>query len=162
MNERKRKNCILVPVDFSPYSEAALLLGCEMAGCFGAVPLVLHVVHDPGETPGYYAMNLKKKQSRRIDDIAADMLADFLLRMAKRHRAIKKIAHIESMLVRGLPTNRILEVAEKHNAVMIVMGSKGRTGLKHLLMGSVAERVVQFSNVPVTVAKLTHQSSIGR
>ena len=57
------------------------------------------------------------------------------------------------MLVRGLPTTRILEVAEKRKALMIVMGSRGRTGLKHLLLGSVAEHVVQLSPIPVTVAK---------
>jgi nucleotide-binding universal stress UspA family protein len=57
-------------------------------------------------------------------------------------------------LVKGLPTTRILEVAESKNAIMIVMGSKGRGGIKRLLLGSVAERVVQLSPLPVTVAKI--------
>ncbi len=151
--ERQFKNRILVPVDFSRHSEAALLLACNLADCFKTKPLVLHVVHDPGEMPGYYAKTLKKKHLARIEDSAADMLADFLNRVARSNNMVKGIAQVESMLVTGLPTNRILEVAAKEQAMMIVMGSKGRTGLDHLLMGSVAEHVVQLSPIPVTVAK---------
>ena len=155
MKETNSKtNCILVPVDFSPHSEAALLLACTLAKCLHAVPLVLHVVHDPAETPGYYKQTIKKKQLHRIEDSARDMLNDFLARLVKSHREVRGVANVESILVRGLPSNRILEVAKKRNVSMIVMGSKGRTGIKHLLVGSVAERVVQFSPVPVTVAKL--------
>jgi nucleotide-binding universal stress UspA family protein len=142
-----------VPVDFSSQSEAALLLGCRLAGCFDVDILVLHVVHDPGEMPGYYAKTLKKKHLHRIEEGAAQMLQDFLAEVAKEHPHEKAIEKAESLLVKGLPTTRILEVAEKRNATLIVMGSTGRTGIKHLLLGSVAERVVQLSPVPVTVAK---------
>ena len=53
----------------------------------------------------------------------------------------------------GLPVNRILEVAKKSDARMIVMGSQGRTGLKHALLGSKAEQVVHLSPIPVTIVK---------
>jgi nucleotide-binding universal stress UspA family protein len=152
--DSKTKDTILVPVDFSPGSEAALLLGCKLATCFDAKVLMLHVVHDPGEMPGYYAKTLKKKHLHRIEDSASHMLDEFLQDVSKRHPSEKIGEKVDSLLVKGLPTSRILEVAEKHNAVMIVMGSRGRTGIKHLLLGSVAERVVQMSSVPVTVAKI--------
>ncbi len=151
--ELKRKGRILVPVDFSRHSEAALLLACRLASCFKSPPLVLHVVHDPGDMPGYYAKSLKKKHLARIEDGANEMLADFLQRVAKSNNMVKGIASMESMLVKGIPTTRILEVAEKEQASMIVMGSQGLTGLKHLLTGSVTEHVVQLSPVPVTVVK---------
>ena len=154
MEESKLKKYILVPVDFSPHSEAAVVLGCKLAQCFDAAPLVLHVVHDPGDMPGYYAKTLKKKHLHRIEDGASDMLADFLTRLAKIHKELKGLEKVESLLVKGLPTTRILEVAESKNAIMIVMGSKGRGGIKRLLLGSVAERVVQLSPLPVTVAKI--------
>jgi nucleotide-binding universal stress UspA family protein len=154
MEEKKLKKYILVPVDFSPHSEAAILLASKLAQCFDAVPLVLHVVHDPGDMPGYYAQALKKKHLARIEDGATDMLADFLSRLAKHHKGPDGLDRAESMLVKGLPTNRILEVAERKKAIMIVMGSKGRAGIKHLMLGSVAERVVQMSPIPVTVAKI--------
>jgi len=152
--ENNQKRYVLVPVDFSSQSEAAVLLGCRLAKCMGAAPLILHVVHDPGDMPGYYAVTLKKKHLARIEDGATDMLQDFLSRLAKSNKELEGVEKVESVLVKGLPTSRILEVAEKRNVSMIVMGSTGRTGLKHLLLGSVAERVVQLSPVPVTVAKI--------
>jgi nucleotide-binding universal stress UspA family protein len=57
------------------------------------------------------------------------------------------------MLVVGLPVNRILESAEKIHARMIVMGSQGRTGLAHALLGSKAEQVVRLSPAPVMIVK---------
>ncbi len=53
----------------------------------------------------------------------------------------------------GLPITRILEVAEEIGAQLIVMGSHGRTGLPHLLLGSKAEKVAQLSPIPVTIVK---------
>ena len=82
MGESTLKKHILVPVDFSSHSEAALLLACKLASCFDAAPLILHVVHDRGDMPGYYAKTLKKKHLARIEDGASDMLADFLTRVA--------------------------------------------------------------------------------
>ena len=49
--------------------------------------------------------------------------------------------------------NRILEAAEQVKASMIVMGSRGRTGLPHLLLGSKAERIAQMAPMPVTIVK---------
>ena len=57
------------------------------------------------------------------------------------------------LLVVGTPVTRIVEIAEKKKASMIIIGSHGRTGLSHLLVGSKAQRVVQLSPIPVTVVK---------
>ena len=147
---------ILVPVDFSPYSEAALIYAVNLAKCLRAPVLVLHVVHDPGIMPGYYSRALKKKQIHRIEDGAADMLAEFLNDVVQRHPHLRGLREIQSILVKGLPSSRILEVAQQQGAGLIVLGSKGLTGLKHLLIGSVAERVVHLARVPVTVVKSVH------
>ncbi|MGB5472794.1 MAG: universal stress protein, partial [Gammaproteobacteria bacterium] len=53
----------------------------------------------------------------------------------------------------GLPVNRILELADKSAARMIVMGSQGRTGLARALLGSKAEQVVRLAHIPVTIVK---------
>lgn len=153
MKDKQQNRPVLVPVDFSSHSEAALLTAVELAVCLGRPLLVLHVVHDPGSMPGYYSRALKKKHLLRIEDGAAAMLEEFLQRVVRQHPELKKLRSVDSLLVKGLPTNRILEVAEKKDASMIVIGSKGLTGIKHLVMGSVAERVVHFANVPVTVVK---------
>lgn len=140
---------VLVPVDFSVYSESALALAVQM----GAVPTVLHVVHDPGEAPGYYSALWKRKLPARIEDEAACMLDDFVAGAAARNTEIAACANLKTMLVCGLPCTRIVEVAVRLQVRMIVMGSRGRRGLKRLMLGSTAERVVRLSPVPVTVVK---------
>ena len=145
---------LLVPVDFSPQSEVALRVACRLAGGMGAVPLVLHVVHAPADMPGYYSKAmLKKPLLGRVEDIAAEMLGSFLARAAQRQREIGGCAGIESLIVRGRPTTRIVEVARQHGVKLIIMCSQGRTGFKHLMMGSVAEQVVRLAPMPVTVVK---------
>mgnify|MGYP001135305269 CR=1 FL=1 len=156
MSDKNEPGPILVPIDFSAASEAALLHAVEIARCLQRPLLVLHVVHDPGSMPGYYSRALKKKQLTRIEDGAAEMLDEFVHRVVKQHPEINKLKHLESMLVKGLPSSRVLEVAAKTNAMMIVMGSAGLTGLKHILMGSVAEHVVHLASIPVTVVKESH------
>jgi len=153
MSKETQTRPVLVPVDFSRHSEAALLSAAEFAVCFDQPILVLHVVHDPGDMPGYYTRAFKKKGLRRIEDAASEMLEEFLARIAKENPGKKRLHHMESLLVKGLPTSRILEIAEKRKAIMIVLGSKGLSGIKHVVMGSVAERVVHAAKIPVTVVK---------
>ena len=147
---------ILVPVDFSSHSEAALRFAHDLSKCYRHPLLILHVVHDPGTMPGYYSRALKKKQLHRIEDGAQEMLAAFLRELAQRHPELGDPLALESLLVKGLPSTRILEVASQREAIMIVVGSKGLTGLKHLMLGSVAERVVHRARIPVTVVKSSH------
>ncbi|NCA69480.1 MAG: universal stress protein [Sphingobacteriia bacterium] len=153
MSVKRLTGPVLVPVDFSPTSEAALLQAAELAMCLQRELLVLHVVHDPGSMPGYYSRALKKKQLHRIEDGASAMLDDLMESIIRQHPQIKDLSGFHSMLVKGLPSSRIIEVATQTQASMIVIGSRGLTGLKHLLIGSVAERVVHLARIPVMVVK---------
>ena len=65
MPDKPAEQKILVPVDFSAYSEAALLMACEMARCMKLPLVILHVMHDPSVMPGYYAKMKKKKNYHR-------------------------------------------------------------------------------------------------
>ncbi|MDH3694421.1 MAG: universal stress protein, partial [Gammaproteobacteria bacterium] len=60
----------------------------------------------------------------------------------------------ERLLVAGLPVTRILEVAKRLEPKMLVMGSAGRTGLSHFLLGSKAEQLLRLCPYPVTIVKL--------
>jgi nucleotide-binding universal stress UspA family protein len=126
---------ILVALDFTADSEAALLWGCNYADCVGASVIGLHVVHDPGDAPGYYR------------------------RVRGEHPEMETLKSVETVLVKGIPPTRILEIAKSKGARLIVMGSRGRTGLPHLLLGSKAERVVQLAPVPVTIVKAKNHGS---
>ncbi len=155
MAASKHKRPILVPIDFSPHSEAALVAAMEMAEALHSRLIVLHVVHDLAEAPRYYVVKGSKKQLRRLEDVAKEMLNGFMQKMEKKHpkRAILKKA--KPMLTVGLPVNRILEIAVKIDARMIIMGSQGRTGLSHLMLGSKAEQVVRLSPISVLIVKAT-------
>ena len=144
---------ILVPVDFSPYSAAALVWAARLGELLDAPLVVLHVAHDPESAPGYYVRSKRKKHLRRISEAAEEMMEEFLKQVAKDNPDCERLKKIESRLVHGLPVTRILQVAEKLGARQIVMGSQGRTGLPHLLLGSKSERVAQLSPIPVTIVK---------
>ena len=153
MTQKGKSKPILVPVDFSANSESALLCAAELADKLGSELVILHVVHDPGEAPGYYSVKGRNKQMRRMEDVAAEMLDEFLHTLRKKHPGQAAIQHATTMLVVGLPVNRILESAEKTQARMIIMGSQGRTGLAHAMLGSKSEQVVRLSSVPVLIVK---------
>ena len=153
MTEKPAKGPILAPIDFSPYSAAALLYAAELADALSAPLTVLHVVHDLGEAPGYYAVKGRKKQLRRMEDVAAEMLEEFMQEMRKKHPAETALQNAATLLIVGIPVTRILETAEKIQARMIVMGSQGRTGISRALLGSKAEQVVHLAGMPVMIVK---------
>ena len=153
MASKDNSRPILVPVDFSTHSEAALLLACQLAECTKQKVVVLHVVHDPADMPGYYQRVTKKKALVRMEDVAEEMFDAFIDGMVEKHPHVKCLKKVDKMLVVGLPVTRILQVTEKIKASMVVMGSQGRTGLKHLMLGSKAEQVVHLCPVPVTIVK---------
>lgn len=141
---------ILVPVDFSAHSVAALRWAADLACRLGAAIHVLHVVHDPGAAPGSYG---SRGETTRLEESAREMFEEFLTRQRDEIVQLARVVQLDSSLVVGLPATRILEVADKLGAWLIVMGSQGRTGLAHALLGSKAERVVQLSPIPVTTVK---------
>ncbi|MGB5717210.1 MAG: universal stress protein [Gammaproteobacteria bacterium] len=153
MKEKGKNKPILVPVDFSPHSEIALLNAAEMATKLESDLVILHVVHDLNEAPGYYSVKGRGKQLRRMEDVAAEMLEEFVHKMQKKHDALPALKDATTMLVVGLPVNRIMESANKIHARMIVMGSQGRTGLARAMLGSKAEQVVRLASVPVMIVK---------
>ena len=152
MSEQLEKP-ILVAVDFSVHSEAAIDWAAEAARRFGVPLIVLHVVHDPASAPGYYARSDPEGRPRLQEEVAEEMLAEFVRCAAERRPDLIDTERLRTKLVVGLPASRIIEVAEMEGAGLIVVGSQGRTGLSHVLLGSKAERVAQLSPVPVTIVK---------
>jgi nucleotide-binding universal stress UspA family protein len=130
-----------------------LLQAAELADALQAPVAILHVVHDLTSTPGYKELKGAKKQLRRMEDIAAEISQKYMQGIQKKYPELKSLHNAENLLVIGIPVTRILETAEKLNARMIVMGSQGRTGLSHVLLGSKAEQVVRLANVPVMIIK---------
>jgi len=144
-----RAGPILVPVDFSRHSAAALAWAVDLGRRLEAPLVILHVIHDPEEAPGYYQASADDPVWS-VEKAAAEMLADFV---AQCEAEMSDLTWVTTELVVGVPVRRILDVAERLNARLIVMGSRGRTGLSHLLLGSKAQSVVQLAPMPVTIVK---------
>ena len=139
---------ILVPTDFSPYSYDAFPWAAFFGARFGAKILILHVISEKDAEamtaiPGNpWESVLEREDKQMIEDLTACLVGDF-------HKGLEK----ETMVAVGNPYEKILDVARKRNASMIVMASHGRTGLIHTFMGSVAGKVVQLAQCPVFTVK---------
>jgi len=146
------KGPLLVAVDFSDDSRAAVAWAGAEADRLGKALTILHVVHDPASSPGFYRQ-IGEDWLRPMADVAGEMMDEFLAEMQAAHPGLHALAAAEARQVTGLPAGRIVEVAKAVDAPLVVVGSRGRTGLPHILLGSVAERVVQLAPMPVVVVK---------
>ncbi|MFC1740667.1 universal stress protein [Pseudomonadota bacterium] len=152
---------ILAAVDFSEDSRAALVWACKFAECKESELIVLHVVHDPVSRPGFYRRN-REDAMQPMQTVAEEMMEDFLASIETDHPELRELARADSRLVVGLPPTRIVEAAELLHVDLIVVGSRGITGLPHKLMGSTAERVVELSPGPVVVVKAKNYGKLGK
>lgn len=145
---------VVIAIDFSDDSKAALEWGMEEAVLRNAPATILHVVHDPGDAPGYYHTK-KKKIMVPLTEAAEQIFDEFIDECRAEIPGLKKMddRRVKRKLAKGVPVRRILEFSEKCDARMIVMGSRGQTGIKHLLMGSKAEQVAQLAPIPVMIVK---------
>jgi len=144
---------VLVPVDFSSSSRAALQFAAHFIRCIDAPLLVLHVIHEAGNEAGFYRKNGAPGRLRPVEDIARDMLEEFVAAVCSP--CWDAVGPIEPrlLLVNGLPAARIQEIAEREQAGLIVMGSHARSGLARIAVGSVSTEVMQHCRVPVTIVK---------
>jgi nucleotide-binding universal stress UspA family protein len=132
---------IVVPYDFSPQAAHALEVARELASSRGGRLLVLHVV-----TP-YPVTGLMPEEIPYIPP--ADIVAQVKRKLEREVQgsARRRGPRVVCQVVVGDPADRIVAAAKKADS--IVMATQGRTGLAHLLIGSVAEKVVRHSPRPV-------------
>jgi nucleotide-binding universal stress UspA family protein len=142
---------ILVPVDFSTASDESLLLAAQLAACSSQPLVILHVAHDDIHQPNIYPRKTEKEQILPIEEIAEAALQIFMAKIREQHPDNAVLMDAEVMMVSGLPATRIPEVARQIGAGHIVMGGNGRTSLSKLITGSVSEKVIRQSPVPVTI-----------
>lgn len=132
---------ILVPTDFAAASAGALELGVQMARAFDAKVTLLHV----WELPIYPYMDfmLNSAVIGEIETAAVKSLATAL-------EGLRKVMPTaQSKLKTGLPWQGILEACDELGVDLVVMGTHGRHGLSRMTLGSIAEKVVRLSKVPV-------------
>ncbi len=142
----KIKN-ILLPTDFSKISLTAAEYAVELADQYKAK---LHVLNVLEKTPPILAIrSLDLSREKIIESIDAD---------AQEHlkeciRKIKKIKDVEivAAIQKGIDYEEIIKYSKDKKIDMIVIATHGRTGILHTLLGSVAEKVIRYSKIPVLV-----------
>ncbi len=147
---------ILIPTDFSPPARQAEHYAVALAQKFDAELHVLHVVEDPA---------LPVHGSRYSWAVPDDMLPRLLeqaehdLKLAVPTADVNLIGHeLVRKIKVGHPVNSIIEYANENQIDLIVIGTHGRSGLSHLLLGSSAEKLVRSATCPVlTVHPSGHQ-----
>ena len=142
---------VLVALDLSERFEACLRQGSEMATKFGQALLLVHVVHETGETTGLYRRNHQTNDTTPLSDIARTMVEERLAAFREADDILNAIRDIRVVVVEGLPETRILELAKRYDASMIVMCSHNRRGMSRWLYGSATESVVRHAPCPVVV-----------
>lgn len=138
---------ILVPTDFSECSDAALRYGRALANAFGATLHVMHVVQDPYTQPW---------AAEAFPAPLGDLLDQW--QEQARTRIMNSIPtsehdHVVVTSIIGTPFNEIVGYAAQQRMDLIVIGTHGRGPLGHMLLGSVAEKVVRKAPCPVLTVR---------
>jgi nucleotide-binding universal stress UspA family protein len=139
---------ILIPVDFSPHSAEATRVGVDLAKRFGASLTLAHV-YDPlaYAVPDGFVL-LPPPELEKLFDAFRTQLAS-----SERLALDAGAPRVETKLLQGFVAGQIAEFASRGEFDLIVMGTHGRTGMQHLFLGSVAERVVRLATCPVLTVK---------
>lgn len=148
---------VLVPTDFSETSDVALKYGKAFAAAFGATLHVVHVIEEPYGQPWAveaYGFSLAALQDEWIKEAKGRMEKI----LTDEERASLKAV---TTTVLGHPVMEILRYARDNNIDLIVMGTHGRGPLGHVVMGSVAERLVRKSPCPVLTVRSEEREFVG-
>lgn len=132
---------VLVPIDFAEASDAALVYGRNLAKSFGAELHVLHVTENLFLRPmANNPMAIEAGIANRLEERITD---------ADR----KELHAVAALRTSGAPAEEIVRYAEQEGIDLIVMGTHGRVRVAHLIMGSVAEKVVRTATCPVLTVR---------
>ena len=134
---------IMVATDFSPLSEKAIDYAVMTAKQFGATILLIHVL-EPFPISTTDAL-MFVDNSEAVREVAEAMIVNL------REILNEKGVTVETGLIQGAPASEIVIKASQEEVDLIVMGTHGRKGVEHLLLGSVAEKVIRTAKCPVMI-----------
>jgi nucleotide-binding universal stress UspA family protein len=137
---------ILVPTDFSEHADQALNYALELAGKLSARLTLLHVIQKPVASARGMGVSLDP-YFHQVELMASEAMNDHARRVHDAGIAC------DVAIEHGVPFQQIIDLANAKQVDLIVMGTHGRTGLQHFLLGSVAERVVRLAPCPVLVMR---------
>ena len=138
---------ILIPTDFSDYSRPAAEYACALAKQLGGKIHVVHVFESP-------IMAMLSPDDPFPETLLADMEGNANKKLhAWYFPELEQIADVTRALIHGSPFVEILRYSRDNNIDLIVLGTHGRSGLMHVLIGSVAEKIVRKASCPVLTVR---------
>ena len=144
-------NKILCPIDHSDCSKEALKYAVTFAMKDEAKLLLLHVIDIRSFNEGLDAMSTQIPNEETIEQLRVKLL-DCI------PEEIRDDMDVEAIVTQGIPFAEIISTAKEKEIDMIVIGSHGRTGISHMMLGSVSEKVVRKAPCPVlTVRQSDHE-----
>jgi nucleotide-binding universal stress UspA family protein len=145
---------IIVPVDLSDCSRNALEYAIATAGAHNSRLTILHVYEESFIEPYINAANSEEEADeiiKAIDRVDANKFDEFLKTVDLGE------VEYEKLLIKGVPETEIVETAMEQQADLVVMGTHGRAGIKHIIIGSTAEEVVRTVHCDIIILK--HEKS---
>ena len=150
-----RPTKILVPTDFSQYSDKALKQALDIAAQYNAKVYVLHVVNEKihaALSDDYSDISITVKEIQNLQKSMLNKAKNRLHEQLEKFPEIKKVPVIQ-MVTSGVPYEEILREQEEKNIDLIVIASLGRTGIAKYLVGGVARNVLKSAKCPVLLTK---------
>jgi universal stress protein A len=138
---------ILVPTDYSDMSLAAVEYAMSFSGMFGSTIYLLHTL-DTIPVLSYHAVDLTTETV--IYETELNAKNDLHLFTISK---VGNMPNLVEVVRKGIAQEEIVKFAKEEQIDLIIMATHGRSGISHILMGSVAEKVVQHSSVPVLIVK---------
>jgi len=140
---------ILVAVDGSPFAERALAQAVDLSRKYGSRLLIVHVV-----LRRFYAVTPSEAGVLATTVFVKEMESEGKKIIAKSEEVVKAagVAY-ESKLVRGVPADEIVRLAQAENVDLIVIGSRGLTEVRAFLLGSVSDKETHHAKCPILVVK---------
>lgn len=135
---------ILVAVDDSEFSDNTAIAALELAKTLKASLAIVNVIDPALLAIGADSVVYPLEQMHELKTGSEAIVK-------KYKNQVGNEVSVEEFVAEGKPSDEIVAIAKKCNADMIVIGTHGRTGVMHLIMGSVAESVIRHSNIPVLV-----------
>ncbi len=137
---------VLIATDFSHDANHAVTVGVELARALGARLTLLHVI----QMPSYHFFG--GGRFAPSEELSADIRADAARWLAAAKARVSGI-EVETVCLEGDPATLLVEWAGEHKPDLIVVGTHGRRGVRKVLLGSVAERVVRDAKAPVLIVR---------
>lgn len=148
---------ILFCTDFSENSRRAGRYARLYAEAFKADLLLFHVIQSWEGFPTYED-RFKEEVRKLVQSVEESVVAELTVWAEEFSLDLERVTTLSRM---GIPFREIVRLADEQSVDLIVMGTLGRTGLKHVLLGSVAENVLKLANCPVLVVR-SHDSDSTR